>query len=107
MEASVGMRETVTSLKFKEGEALSKHNLKERDVTTTLPLCGNEKAAHFVVIIKNVVYITKERKHFTKFCILDQVLISFFSLTNRKILLLICMKLGDYISNELTKPFSA
>ena len=56
VEASVGMRETVTSLKFKEGEALSKHNLKERDVTTTLPLRGNEKAAHFVVIIKNVVY---------------------------------------------------
>ena len=77
MEASIGMRETVTSLKFKEGEALSKHNLKERDVTTTLPLCGNEKAAHFIVIIKNVVYITKGRKHFTKFCILELVLTSF------------------------------
>ena len=58
VEASIGMRETVTSLKFKEGEALSKHNLKERDVTTTLPLRGNEKAAHFVVIIKNMVYST-------------------------------------------------
>ena len=50
--ASVGMRETVTSLKFKEGEALSKHNLKDRDVTTTLPLRGSEKAAHFVALIK-------------------------------------------------------
>ena len=58
MEASIGMRETVTSLKFKEGEALSKHKLKEGDVTTTLPLRGNEKAAHFVVIIKNMVYST-------------------------------------------------
>ena len=54
MEASVGMRETVPSLKFKESEALSKQNLKDREGTTPLPLCENEKAATFVVIIKKV-----------------------------------------------------
>ena len=52
MEASVGMRETVPSLKFKESKALSKRNLKDGGGTITLPLRENEKAAHFVVTIK-------------------------------------------------------
>ena len=51
MGASVGMRETVPSLKFKENEALSKWNLKDREGTTILPLRENEIAANFVVII--------------------------------------------------------
>ena len=45
------MRETVPSLKFKESEALSKQNLKDREGTTPLPLRENEKAATFVVYI--------------------------------------------------------
>ena len=61
VEASIGMRETVTSLKFKVGKALGKHNLNEKNV----PLSGNEI---FVVI-------TKERNHFRSLCILGQVLI--------------------------------
>ena len=68
MEASVGMRETVPSLTFKESKALSKWNLKDRGGTITLPLRENEKAAHFVVTIKNVVYITKGKDHFSKSC---------------------------------------
>ena len=51
MEASVGMRKTVPSLKFKENEALSKWNLKDREGTTILPLRENEIAANFVAIV--------------------------------------------------------
>ena len=51
MVAIVGMRKTVPSLKFKENEALSKWNLKEREGTTILPLRENEIAANFLCII--------------------------------------------------------
>ena len=50
MEASVGMRETVPSLKFKESKALSKQNLKDREGTTTLPLRESERATNFLVV---------------------------------------------------------
>ena len=68
MGASVGMRETVPSLKFKENEALSKWNLKEREGMTILPLRENEIAANFLCyyIYKNVVYITKGGYQFSK-----------------------------------------
>ena len=49
MGASVGMRETVPSLKFKESKALSKQNLKDREGTTTLPLRESERATNFLV----------------------------------------------------------
>ena len=50
------MRETVPSLKFKESEALSKLNLKDREGTTPLPLRENEKAATFVVGMYMYIY---------------------------------------------------
>ena len=66
MEASVGMRETVPSLKFKDSKALSKQNLKDREGTTTLPLRESERATNFLVVayIKKLVYITKGKYHF-------------------------------------------
>ena len=51
MGASVGMRETVPSLKFEESKALSEQNLKEGEGTTTLPLRENERATNFVAVI--------------------------------------------------------
>ena len=51
MVASVGMRKTIPSLKFKENEALSKWNLKEIEGMTILPLRENEIAANCVVIM--------------------------------------------------------
>ena len=41
--AIVGVRETVPSLKVKVGEALNKHNLKDRVVMTTLHCIGMRK----------------------------------------------------------------